>query len=297
MSRSRLNLQKENDLRVSIQILLRNKSALAGTIIVLAFFIDAIIMQLDPSLFGITYPDRLVPNYAQPLPLPPSFQHPLGTSAYGIDLLSSILKAIRYDLGYTLAVVLTGAAVGVIIGVISGYIGGKTDEVLMRITDIVFSIPYLILALAVGFTLGRTYAAMVAALALIWWPIYARYGRALALSIKTLPYIDAARLYGMNSFKILVKHVIPNVLPPVFVQISVDLGVVMPIFSTLAFIGFIPNASLPELGFLTSYALNYIQVAPWAVLFPGLTITIFSIAANLMGEGLRDILDPRRRSE
>jgi|GEM_PF-6227010 ABC-type dipeptide/oligopeptide/nickel transport systems, permease components len=143
----------------------------------------------------------------------------------------------------------------------------------------------------------RDVTSMVLALAIVWWPLYARYGRALTLSIKTLPYVDSARLYGMNGFKILLKHVIPNVLPPVFVQISLDLGTIMPTFSTLSFIGFIPNANLPELGFLTTLGLNYIQTAPWTVIFPGLAITVFSLAANLMGEGLRDVFDPRRRSE
>jgi peptide/nickel transport system permease protein len=283
--------------RLSLQTLLRNKSAFIGTIIVILYFVDALVMEVYPKLFGITQPNSLVENFSSPLPLPPSFSHPLGTTAYGIDLLTSILKAIKFDLAYSLAVVLSGAALGVIIGVISGYVGGALDEFLMRITDIVFSIPYLVLALAVGFVIGRTYTSMVLALAIVWWPLYARYGRALTLSIKTLPYVDSARLYGMNGFKILLKHVIPNVLPPVFVQISLDLGTIMPTFSTLSFIGFIPNANLPELGFLTTLGLNYIQTAPWTVIFPGLAITVFSLAANLMGEGLRDVFDPRRRSE
>lgn len=292
-----METKRESELKLSLRVLFRNKSALVGTILVLLYFVDALVMQVYPRLFGITSPNSLVENFASPLPLPPSAGHPLGTTAYGIDLWSSILKAIRFDLAYTLAVVLSGAVIGVIVGVVSGFVGGALDEFLMRITDIVFSIPYLVLALAVGFVIGRTYTSMIFALALVWWPIYARYGRALTLSIKTLPYVESARLYGMNGLKILFKHVVPNVLPPVFVQISVDLGVIMPIFSTLSFIGFIPNANLPELGYLTTLGLNYLQTAPWAVIFPGAIITLFSLAANLMGEGLRDVFDPRRRSE
>jgi peptide/nickel transport system permease protein len=152
--------------RLSLQTLLRNKSAFVGTIIVILYFVDALVMEVYPKLFGITQPNSLVENFSSPLP--PSFSHPLGTTAYGIDLLTSILKAIKFDLAYSLAVVLSGAALGVIIGVISGYVGGALDEFLMRITDIVFSIPYLVLALAVGFVIGRTYTSMVLALAIVW---------------------------------------------------------------------------------------------------------------------------------
>jgi len=183
-----------------------------------------------------------------------------------------------------------------VIGVISATIGGLMDEIVMRITDIFFSVPYLILALAVGFVMGRNLTNMSLALVIVWWPIYARYTRSQTLSTKESTFVEAAKASGVGRLKIIFKHILPNALPPVFIQVSLDLGSVMVIFSTLAFIGFIVTASVPELGYLTSLGLNYVQSAPWAVIFPELIITIFALAVNLLGDGLRDVIDPRRRS-
>jgi peptide/nickel transport system permease protein len=165
----------------------------------------------------------------------------------------------------------------------------------MRITDIFFSIPYLILALAVGFILGRSLMNMSIALAIVWWPLYARYTRSQTLSTKELTFVEAAKASGVSRVKITFKHILPNSLPPVFIQISLDLGSIMVIFSTLAFIGFIATANVPELGYLTSLGLYYVETAPWALIFPGLAITLFALAVNLVGDGLRDVIDPRRR--
>jgi peptide/nickel transport system permease protein len=285
-----------DSIRVSISVFMANKTAVAGLIIFLIFIADALIVQFLPQMIGINNPNLLVPNFMDPVPLPPSPQHPLGTTYPGIDLLDGIAKAIRIDLAYSFFVVAIGASVGAIVGIISAWAGGIWDEIVMRLTDIVFSIPYLILALAVGFILGRSLWHMSIALALTWWPLYARYARSQTLSTKELTYIEAAKAGGVSSAKIMFKHILPNVLPPIFIQISLDLGTIVVIFSTLAFIGFIPNANIPELGYLTSLGLNYVQTAPWAVIFPGLVITIFALAVNLLGDGLRDVIDPRRRS-
>ncbi|MEM0075439.1 MAG: ABC transporter permease [Conexivisphaerales archaeon] len=283
------------NLKLSISVFMANKSAVVGLIIVLVYLIDALIMQFDPMLLGIHHPDVLVPNFLNPVPLPPSPQHILGTTYPGIDLLTSILKAIRIDLAYSFFVVAVGASVGAVIGIVSAWASGMFDEVIMRITDIVFSIPYLILALAVGFILGRSLWHMSIALAITWWPLYARYARSQTLSTKEYTFIEAAKAAGVGRTTIMFRHILPNVLPPIFIQISLDLGSIMVIFSTLAFIGFIPNANIPELGYLTSLGLNFVQTAPWALIFPGLFITIFALAVNLLGDGLRDVIDPRRR--
>jgi len=289
-------LERNSELKNSLKIFFTNPTAVAGFIIFMIYVIDALIVQLAPWLLGIKNPNVLQENFVNPIPLPPSQQHPLGTTYPGIDLLKAIEAAIRIDLAFSLIVVLGGAAIGATLGIISGYIGGLLDDVLMRITDIFFAIPFLVLAIAVGFALGRNYESMIIALIVVWWPLYARYARAQTLSIKRTPFIDAARIAGVRDFKIMIRHILPNVLPPIFIQISLDLGSVMVIFSTLAFIGLIPNASLPELGYLTSLGLNYLQSAPWTVIFPGLAITLFALAVNLMGDGLRDVIDPRRRS-
>ena len=207
------------------------------------------------------------------------------------------MKAIRIDLAISLFVVLVGAAVGTVIGVVSAYIGRLLDEAMMRITDVFFSVPFLILALALSFVLGRTVLNMAWALIIIWWPLYARYGRSLTLSTKEATYIEAAKAAGSGRLKIMFKHIFPNVVPPVLVQISLDVGTVVGIFATLAFIGVIPNALVPELGALANIGLNLAPLGYWwTVIVPGGTITLFSLAVNLMGDGLRDVIDPRRRS-
>jgi len=291
-----IELERYSELKNSLKIFFANPTAVAGFIIFMIYVIDALIVQFAPWLLGIKNPNVLQENFVNPIPLPPSPQHPLGTTYPGIDLLKAIEAAIRIDLAFSLIIVLGGAAIGATLGIISGYIGGLLDDVLMRITDIFFAIPFLVLAIAVGFALGRNYESMIIALIVVWWPLYARYARAQTLSIKRTPFIDAAKIAGVRDFKIMIRHILPNVLPPIFIQISLDLGSVMVIFSTLAFIGLIPNASIPELGYLTSLGLNYLQSAPWTVIFPGLAITLFALAVNLMGDGLRDVIDPRRRS-
>jgi len=296
MSKAEPKTRRWENTRLSLSVFFANKAAVIGLVIVLAYFADALLVQFVPQLIGISNPGTLVENFYNTVPSPPSLLHPFGTTYPGIDLLTSMVKAVRIDLYYSVLVVAIGAAVGSIIGVISANVGGLMDEVVMRITDVFFSIPYLILALAVGFVLGRSLLNMSIALAIVWWPLYARYTRSQTLSTKEFTFVEAAKASGVSRLKIMYKHILPNSLPPVFIQISLDLGSIMVIFSTLAFIGFITNASVPELGYLSSLGLGYIQTAPWAVIFPGVAITLFALAVNLVGDGLRDVLDPRRRS-
>ncbi len=296
MTEAELGARKWDNTKLSLSVFFANKAAVVGLVIVMIYVVDALIVQLCPQLIGITSAGSLTYNFLNPAPLPPSIAHPFGTTYPGVDLFTSTIKAIRIDLFYSVLVVAIGAAVGSVIGVISASVGGLMDEIVMRITDVFFSIPYLILALAVGFILGRSLLNMSLALAVTWWPLYARYTRSQTLSTKEFTYVEAAKASGVSKLKIMYKHILPNSLPPVFIQVSLDLGSIMVIFSTLAFIGFITNASIPELGYLTSLGLGYVQTAPWAVIFPGVAITLFALAVNLVGDGLRDMIDPRRRS-
>jgi peptide/nickel transport system permease protein len=296
MGQDEAKARKWENTRLSISVFLANKGAVIGLIIVLAYVADALLVQFAPQLIGISSPNVLVENFYNTVPMAPSWAHPLGTTYPGVDLLTSMVKAVRIDLFYSVLVVAIGAAVGSVVGVISANVGGLMDEIVMRITDVFFSIPYLILALAVGFILGRSLLNMSIALAIVWWPLYARYTRSQTLSTKESTFVEAAKASGVSRIKIMFKHILPNALPPVFIQISLDLGSIMVVFSTLAFIGFITNANVPELGYLSAQGLGFIQNAPWAVIFPGVAITLFALAVNLVGDGLRDVLDPRRRS-
>ncbi|ABP96343.1 MULTISPECIES: ABC transporter permease [Metallosphaera] len=284
------------NLKLSLKVFFSNRTAVAGLIIFLGYVADALLMQFYPEIVGVRNPNTLIYNFINPVPQPPSAKYPLGTTYPGVNLLQAIMEAIRIDLGFSLLIVVSGALIGAVIGVLAAYVGGYLDEVLMRITDIFFSVPFLVLALAVGFVLGRSLNSMVIALIIVWWPIYARYSRSLTLSLRESMFIEAAKASGASNARIMFRHILPNTLPPILVQISLDLGSVVGIFATLAFIGFIPNANIPELGYLTSLGLNYIQSAPWTVIFPGLAITLFALSVNLMGDGLRDVIDPRRRS-
>ena len=282
--------------KLSIQVFLSNKPAVAGAIIVLAYVADALIVQFAPWLIGIKHPFTIIPNFINSTPQPPSWRHPLGTTYPGIDLLRAIVKAIRFDLAISVAVVLPGAAIGIVIGIIATYFGGWIDDVLMRLTDIFFSVPYLVLAVAIGYVLGRTITSMVYALIVVWWPLYARYTRSVTLQVKEMTYIEAARAAGASNWKIMFKHILPNALPPVLVQASMDLGTIMLTVSALAYIGFLPVANIPELGYLTTLGIDYVNIAPWTVIFPGMFIVIFAVGVYLMGMGLMDVINPRRRS-
>lgn len=302
--------ERFDDLKLSARVFMSNKTAVAGLIIFLIFVGDAIIVEAAPGIVGLDTPNRIYPPdfpYAHPEcsnqdPLPPSSTHIFGTTQIGgvgcIDLLQVIMKAIPFDLAISFLIVATGAAAGMVIGVLAAYAGGLLDELMMRITDIFFSVPFLVLAIAVGYVLGRTFVIFAVALMIIWWPLYARYARSLTLSTKESTFVEAARAAGTRSPVIIAKHIMPNVVPPVLVQISLDVGTVMAIYATLGFIGLFPSSTnQPELGYMTSFGL---ALAPlgfwWTVLIPGGVITVFALAMNLMGDGLRDVIDPRRRS-
>ncbi len=301
-----------DELKLSARVFGANKAAVVGLIIFLFFVGDALVIQAAPGLIGVQYPnDAIPPLFTQTapqcvgqVPEAPSATHPLGTTEFGLqgigclDLLQLVLKAIRIDLALSFMVVLLGAAIGTLVGVVAGYFGGYLDEIMMRVTDIFFTIPFLILAIAVGFAIGRSLLNMALALVVVWWPLYARYSRSLTLSTKEMTFVEAARAAGSGRSKIMLRHVVPNVLPPVFIQISLDVGTVILVLSSLAFIGFFPsNVNVPELGYIADQGLD---LAPqgfwWTVIIPGLAITLFSLAVNLMGDGFRDVIDPRRRS-
>lgn len=282
---------------LTLKILFQSPASVFGVVVVLIYFAIALIDQFDPSLIGLTDVNYLTPNFSIPQPLPPSPAHPFGTVYPGIDIYNGILKAIRIDIGFSVFVVVFGAVSGVLIGVISAYFGGWIDEIVMRITDIFFSIPYLVLAIAIGFFMGRSLFILSVGLIIIWWPIYARVVRGQALSIKEQTYVEAAKASGVGNSKIMFRHILPNTLAPIFVQFSFDLATIVLTLATLNFIGFAPsNSFLPDMGYLSAIGYEYAVVGDWwTIVFPGFALLLFALAMNLVGDGLRDALDPRLR--
>jgi peptide/nickel transport system permease protein len=291
-------LARFDQYKLTLRLLFEDVSSAAGLIIVLGYVAVAVIDAVYPQLIGVVSANVEIPNFSNPVPQPPSWPlHPFGTTFPGVDLYQAVMAAIRIDLWYSFLIVVGGALVGILVGVVAAYMSGAIDEVLMRITDIFLSVPYLPFAIAVGFVLGRGLDELSLALIVVWWPLYARYARGQALSVKENAYVEAAKASGVGGWGIMTKHIIPNVLTPIFVQISLDLGTVVQTFAALTFIGFASSGPfLPELGTLISNGFPYAISAPWVVIFPGVAILIFAVGMNLLGDGLRDALDPRNRT-
>jgi peptide/nickel transport system permease protein len=221
--------------------------------------------------------------------------HFLGTDGYGRDLLSMIILSIPLDLSIALVIVAIAAAFGILLGSVAGWVGGKFDEAILRITDIFFAFPGLVLALVFAALFGRTIETLTIAVLLVWWPVYVRLARGQVLAEKGKTYVEALKNLGVGSARIVVFHIIPNTMYPTIVQMSLDIGGVILTFSALMFLGFSPSPALPELGNLASDGISHVFTAPWLIVFPGLTILAIALAFNFVGDGLRDILDPRLR--
>jgi peptide/nickel transport system permease protein len=226
---------------------------------------------------------------------PGTHVYPLGTDSYGRDLLKMIILSLPTDLGISFAIVVSAFAIGIVVGSLAAYAGKLIDEAILRITDVFFAIPSLVLAIVLLTVLGRSLLVLTVAVLIVWWPIYVRLMRSQILSEKEKPYAEALRSIGAGRLRILFMHILPNAIYPVLVQFTLDIGGVILTFSALMFLGFSPNPLLPELGNLTSAGISYVGTAPWLVIFPGLTILIIALGFNLLGDGIRDVLDPRIR--
>jgi peptide/nickel transport system permease protein len=240
--------------------------------------------------------------YIYNVPQPPSIYFPFGTTFEGYNLFNGVVKAARIDVGVAAAVVLSGALIGTILGSIAGYKGGVVGEVIMRITDIFLSIPFLVLAIAFLVILGRNLTIMVVALAIIWWPTYTRIVRGQVLSVRELKYVEASVAAGSSSIRTVMKHIIPNSIYPIFVQVSLDFGNVILTIAALFYLGVgFAGYYTPEWGNLIGLATDLGGGIPavtqywWTVTIPGLAILILVVSLNLLGDGLRDVTDPRLR--
>ena len=226
---------------------------------------------------------------------PPSAQHLFGTEQTGRDLMSRIFFGIRNSMEISVLVVLLAVAIGLAVGLSAGYFGGLVDEGLMRVTDVFLSFPHLILALVIVAVLGPGFFDVIIALGVTWWPAFARLARAQALEIRNRPYVVIAKASGASSRSILGKHILPNAISPLLVQISVDLGAVVLAEAGLSFLGLGVRPPTADLGVIIAESATQITTAWWYALFPGIFLTVLVIGFNLLGDSIRDKIDPRLR--
>lgn len=268
---------------------LRSPLTVLGLIIVVVFALLAITAPVIAPYSPIkqTLSQRLKP---------PSLEHWMGTDQLGRDVWSRMLYGSQISLTIGLVVVVSAGMFGTLVGLIAGYRGGRVDEALMRITDIFFAFPALILAMAIAGALGPSLTNAMIAIAVVSWPVYARLVRGQVLALREREFVEAARAVGVSTPRILWRHLLPNTIAPILVQVSFDMGGAILIAAGLSFIGFGAQPPTPEWGVMISDGRKYVTTQPWLPLFPGLAI-LFTVAAfNLIGDGLRDALDPRLRS-
>jgi len=227
--------------------------------------------------------------------LPPSREHPFGTDELGRDIFSRVIYGTRISLETALAAVGLALLVGVPLGAIAGATGGVVDEIIMRITDVFLSFPPLLLAILIAAFLGPSLTNAMLAIAVAWWPWYTRLIRGQAVSMRERQFVRAARAIGTPHFKIVFGHIVPNTIAPVIIQASMDLGGVILTAASLSFLGLGAQPPTPEWGLMISTSRNYFLNAWWYSIFPGLAIFITVLVFNLVGDGLREVLDPRTR--
>ncbi|MEV4111155.1 ABC transporter permease [Nonomuraea sp. NPDC049695] len=249
-------------------------------------------------LLAAIFAPWLAPYADEPKPLemlqPPSGAHWFGTDQVGRDVLTRILYGGRTSLFIAVAVLAVSSAVGVTLGVVAGYAGGWIRDVIMRVTDVFLAFPALLLSLALAVVLQPSVNTVILAIAVTWWPWYTRLAASVAASIATRSYVDAARCLGVPAPLIVLRHVLPNSLTPVLVQLSLDAGGVILTSAALSYLGLGAQEPTAEWGLMVQQGQTLFTTNWWVVTFPGLAILVTAFAFNVLGEGLRNALDPRR---
>jgi peptide/nickel transport system permease protein len=224
----------------------------------------------------------------------PSLHHLFGTDQVGRDVFSRVLFGARVSPLVALFVLVIACVVGIPLGVIAGYFGGVVDEVIMRVTDVFLAFPSLLLSLAFAAVLPPSLTSLTIAIAITWWPWYTRLIRGQAASVAGRPYVESGRALGLPAWRILLRHVLPNSVTPLIVQVSLDVGGVILTASALSFLGLGAQDPTPDWGLMVAEGENYFTTQWWLVTYPGLAILLIALAFNLLGDGLRDVLDPRQ---
>jgi peptide/nickel transport system permease protein len=270
------------------RLILSNRTALVGLIIVgvvlLVALAGPLLAPYDPNAQNVLAQFK-----------GPSVHHLLGTDQFGRDELSRIIFGARASVLTSLAVGAAALAIGVLVGVVSGLAGGLIDGAIMRAVDVLLAFPSLLLALAVAGTLGPGLLHLALAMIAVWWVDYARIVRGLVLGVKEQPYIESARALGVNRVRLTMRYVLPNIAPPVVVLATLQNARLLLALAALSFLGLGVGPPTAEWGAMLNDGKNFLETAPQLMLYPGLAITVTALGLNLLGEGLRDALDPSLR--
>lgn len=284
------------DLRLTVGstlwFILRDRPAVISAAFLLAVALAAVFApMLTPYADqGMGEPD-LPSKFAAP-----GIKHPFGTDGLGRDQVARLMFGARRSLSMGVLVVAAAIVIGTPLGLVAGYLGGWVDEALMRLTDVFLAFPPLLLAIAIAAALGASYINALAAIAATWWPWYARLARAQTLSIRERAYIEAARGIGVRDRVIMLRHVLPNILTPIMVQGTLDVGTAILVAAGLSFIGLGTQAPYADWGVMISDGrLYFLSGRWWLATFPGLAIFLTAMAFNFLGDGIRVAADPRLR--
>lgn len=269
----------------------KNHVAFIGLLIIIFFIFIAIM-----SIFWTPF-DPLEMNFKEILQAPCfKTRHFMGTDQFGRDILSRIIYGSRISLGVSFSATLIAATFGILMGIWAGFLGGIYDNCIMRISDILFSFPPLLLGIFIMGVLGENTYNVIIAIGIVYIPQFARISRAAILAIKNLEFVEAALAIGGTRNRILFKHLLPNIIPSLIVQTSLCLSLGILLESSLSFLGLGVQPPFPSWGNMLGDARRFIIIAPWSAIFPGVTIILIVIGFNLLGDGLRDILDPRLKN-
>ena len=284
-------IRKRSQLSLIWHRLRRNRLAMLGlalmsAILLLAVFAD-VIADYDTKVVGMNMAERLQT---------PSAKHWFGTDGYGRDVFARIIHGSRLSLSLSIISMLIAVAVGSMIGAISGYFGGRVDDVLMRLMDMLLAIPPMLMSISIVAALGRSMANLMLALALAYMPVFARVIRSSILSVKDQEFVEAARACGTSDARIILRHIIPNAVGPIIVQATLAMGSSILTISSLSFMGMGIQPPQPEWGTMLYEGRDLIRTSPYLVIFLGAAIAVSVLSLNLLGDGLRDALDPRLKN-
>lgn len=271
---------------LTLRRLRKNKGAMIGLIVLILLILVAV---LAPVLAPYPYEQTdLFNTFATP-----SREHLFGTDELGRDILSRLMIGSRYSLRIGLISVASSGLVGIALGAVSGLYGGIVDGIIMRLMDVLSALPSLVLAIAICAVLGPGLTNCILAIAISGIPRFTRLARACVLNVRSVEYLEAARAINCNTFTLIVKHILPNILAPLMVEATMDVGNDILTASSLSFIGLGVQPPNPEWGAMLAAGRNYIRNYPHLEIFPGVTVMICVLALNMLGDGLRDAMDPK----